>query len=155
MVVKLDATNHYVWADPVRIHQVFWNLITDGQAAASRDLRVLIVDDHADTRRILSRLLSKCGHEVATVDSAQAALKLLESNPFDAIISDIGLPDSSGYELVREAKKRQPLKASRSVDLAREDLRRSIQAGLIHVTKPLNFQIAISPTKGFVMKDCG
>jgi CheY-like chemotaxis protein len=100
------------------------------------------VDDHADTRRILSRLLSKYGHEVDTVDSAQGALKFLDSGRFDVLISDIGLPDSSGYELVREAKRRQPLKGvALSGFGTEEDVRLSIEAGFdYHVTKPVNFQ---------------
>jgi two-component system CheB/CheR fusion protein len=113
-----------------------------GEAGTSRSLQVLIVDDHADTRRILSRLLSKCGHEVATADSAQSALKVLDTDRFDALISDIGLPDSSGYELVREAKQRQPLKGiALSGFGAEEDVRRSIEAGFdYHLTKPVSFQ---------------
>ena len=113
-----------------------------GEAGTSRSIQVLIVDDHADTRRILSRLLSKCGHKVATADSAQSALKLLETDRFDALISDIRLPDSSGYELVREAKQRQPLKGiALSGFGAEEDVRRSIEAGFdYHLTKPVSFQ---------------
>ena len=79
-------------------------------AGSDRTLRVLMVDDDVDTRLILSRLLGKAGHDVVPVESVQGALKLLDSEQFDVLISDIGLPDSSGYELVREAKKRQPLK---------------------------------------------
>ena len=61
---------------------------------------------------------------------------------FDALISDIGLPDSSDYELVREAKQRQPLKGiALSRFGAEEDIRRSIEAGFdYHSTKPVSFQ---------------
>jgi PAS domain S-box-containing protein len=115
----------------------------NGRAAGTpRDLRVLIVDDDADTRRVLSRLLAKCGHTVETADSAQAALKFLDTARFDALISDIGLPDSSGYELVREVKRRQTLKgiALSGYGMA-EDVRRSIDAGFDHhLTKPVTFQ---------------
>jgi CheY-like chemotaxis protein len=59
-----------------------------------------------------------------------------------AIISDIGLPDSSGYELVREAKQRQSLKGiALSGFGTEEDVRRSMEAGFdYHLTKPVNFQ---------------
>jgi PAS domain S-box-containing protein len=112
------------------------------EQGASRGLHVLIVDDHADTRRILSRLLAKCGHEVAAVDSACDALKILDSRRFDALISDIGLPDTSGYELVREAKRRQPLNGIALSGFGTEDdVRRSVEAGFdYHLTKPVNFQ---------------
>jgi CheY-like chemotaxis protein len=115
---------------------------TNGDTAIARNLRLLLVDDHADTRRILSRLLGKCGHEVSTADSGQSALKLMETERFDALISDIGLPDSSGYEVVREAKRRQPV---RGIALSgfgmEEDVRRSLEAGFdYHLTKPVEFQ---------------
>jgi signal transduction histidine kinase len=114
---------------------------TNGEEASSRCLRLLLVDDHADTRRILSRLLGKCGHEVSTADSAQSALELLDRDRFDALISDIGLPDSSGYELVREAKGRQPLKGIALSGFGmEEDVRRSLEAGFdYHLTKPVEF----------------
>ncbi|MDP9003218.1 MAG: ATP-binding protein, partial [Verrucomicrobiota bacterium] len=114
---------------------------TNGEATPARSLRLLLVDDHADTRRILSRLLGKCGHEVSTADCAESALQLLERDRFDALISDIGLPDSSGYELVREAKGRQALKGIALSGFGmEEDVRRSLEAGFdYHLTKPVEF----------------
>ena len=82
-----------------------------GRTTAPKSLRLLLVDDHADTRAVLSRLLNKSGHEVVTADSVEKALELLDSRQFDALISDIGLPISSGHDLVRETKRRQSLKA--------------------------------------------
>jgi PAS domain S-box-containing protein len=107
----------------------------------SRKLRLLLVDDHADTRSVLSRLLTKCGHEVVTSDSAQGALKILAASQFDALISDIGLPDGSGYDLVRKAKEQQSLKGvALSGFGTEEDIRRSAEAGFdYHLTKPIDF----------------
>ena len=115
---------------------------SNGDFSIARTLRLLLVDDHADTRRILSRLLGRCGHEVATADSGQSALKLMETERFDALISDIGLPDSSGYELVREAKRRQPMQGIALSGFGmEEDVRRSLEAGFdYHLTKPVEFQ---------------
>jgi PAS domain S-box-containing protein len=115
---------------------------SNGNVGTERSLNILVVDDDADTRRILSRLLSKCGYEIAAVDCVQGALKLLEKDRFDTLISDISLPDSSGYELVREVKQRQWVT---SIALSgfgtEEDVRRSIEAGFdYHLTKPVNFQ---------------
>jgi PAS domain S-box-containing protein len=109
---------------------------------APKSLRLLLVDDHADTRAVLSRLLTKSGHEVVMVDSADKALKILDGGRFDALISDIGLPDCSGYELVREAKRRQPLKGIALSGLGMDDdILRSMEAGFdSHLTKPINFQ---------------
>jgi PAS domain S-box-containing protein len=108
----------------------------------SKRLRLLLVDDHADTRGLLSRLLTKSGHEVVTADSAQKALKILKDRRFDALISDIGLPETSGYELMRQAKERQSLKGIALSGLGMDDdVRRSIEAGFDHhLTKPINFQ---------------
>ena len=108
----------------------------------TQTLRILIVDDDGDTRLILSRLLTKVGHDVVTADSLQSALKILENHHFDALISDIGLPDGNGYQLMGEAKKRQSLKGiALSGFGAEEDVRRSMEAGFdYHLTKPVNFQ---------------
>jgi len=115
---------------------------SNGDVGTEKSLNILIVDDDADTRRILSRLLSKCGYKVAAVDCVQGALKLLEKDHFDTLISDISLPDSSGYELIREVKQR---KWVTSIALsgfgAEEDVRRTVEAGFDHhLTKPVNFQ---------------
>ena len=120
-------------------------VVTDGaisRARSSKKLRLLLVDDHDDTRGLLSRLLNKCGHEVITADSVQNALSVLDRAKFDAVISDVGLPGTSGYELIREAKQRQPLKGVALSGLGMdEDLRRSRDAGFdYHLTKPINFQ---------------
>jgi PAS domain S-box-containing protein len=117
----------------------------DGASAgvtAAKKLRLLLVDDHADTRGVLSRLLAKSGHDVLTADSAQKALELLDTGRFDALISDIGLPEVSGYELVRQAKQRQPLTGIALSGLGMdEDVQRSLEAGFDHhLTKPINFQ---------------
>ena len=110
--------------------------------AVTRNLQVLVVDDHADTRDILSRLLIRCGHDVAAVDSARGALDLVNTRSFDAVISDIGLPDSSGYDLVRAVKQRQQVKGIALSGFGTEqDIRRSKEAGFdYHLTKPVNFQ---------------
>jgi PAS domain S-box-containing protein len=113
----------------------------DGRTGSTRSLQLLLVDDHADTRFVLSRLLEKSGHRVACAHSVEEALKLLEKERFDALISDIGLPDRSGYELISEAKQHQPL---RGVALSgfgmEEDVRRSLEAGFdYHLTKPIDF----------------
>ncbi len=113
-----------------------------GVAMAAKNLRLLLVDDHADTRSVLSRLLAKSGHEVVTADSAEKALEILDGRQFDALISDIGLPETSGYELVRQAKQRQSLTGIALSGLGMdEDVQRSLEAGFDHhLTKPINFQ---------------
>ena len=69
--------------------------------------RILIVEDHTDSRRLLSRLLKRWGFEVSTAKNFRAGLDLINAKTFDALLCDIGLPDGSGYALVAEAKHRQ------------------------------------------------
>jgi PAS domain S-box-containing protein len=106
----------------------------------SKSLQILLVDDHRDTRSVLSRLLKRFGHEVTTTDSVKGALQFLDSREFDTLISDIGLPDDTGYNLVREAKRRQPLRAIALSGFGMEaDIQRSLEAGFdYHVTKPVD-----------------
>jgi two-component system, chemotaxis family, CheB/CheR fusion protein len=102
-------------------------------------LRILLVEDHEDTRRAMSRLLRMQGHAVTAADTVRAALDLAAREVFDLLISDIGLPDGSGLELMRQ------LQQVRGIALSgfgtEDDLRRSREAGFAyHLTKPVNFR---------------
>lgn len=69
-------------------------------------MRILIVEDHDDTRDALERFLSRCGYGVAVAADLRTALNLLQSQPFEAVVSDIALPDGTGYALISEARRR-------------------------------------------------
>ena len=69
-------------------------------------MRILIVEDHDDTRDALERFLSRCGYGVAVAADLRTALNLLQAQPFDALVTDIALPDGTGYALVSEARRR-------------------------------------------------
>jgi DNA-binding response OmpR family regulator len=69
-------------------------------------MRILLVEDHEDTRNILTRLLKHWGFDVAPVANLQRGLEQLDSEPLDVILSDIGLPDGTGYALISEARRR-------------------------------------------------
>lgn len=75
-----------------------------------RALAILVVDDHADTVRALNRLLSTLGHEVRSATSVQGALELARAHPFDLLISDLGLPDGTGLDLMRQMNQLRPTK---------------------------------------------
>ena len=102
--------------------------------------RLLLVDDHPDTARTLARLLTRSGYEVRTASSVAAALKLAAAEPFDLVVSDIGLPDGTGYELMQEARARYGLCGiALSGYGMEEDMRRSKDVGFVeHVVKPVN-----------------
>lgn len=120
-----------------------------------RSLHLLVVDDHPQTLRVLAALLRKQGHKVLTAECAQAAIKLLEDEHFDGLISDIGLPDGNGCDVMRAAKARQSLVGIALSGFGmEEDVRRSIDAGFEHhLTKPIDFQelekfVGAIPTRG-------
>ena len=69
-------------------------------------MRILVVEDHADTRNVLAALLKRWGHDVSAADTLKGGLNRLNSEPpVDVIVSDIALPDGTGYALVSEARR--------------------------------------------------
>jgi PAS domain S-box-containing protein len=103
-------------------------------------LRILLVEDHRDTQRTFSRLLTHFGHDVLVANSKQSALELLGSGEIDVLLCDVGLPDGSGYEVVSQAKRKQPIKAIAITGFGTEkDFRRSKEAGFdSHLVKPVD-----------------
>jgi CheY-like chemotaxis protein len=69
-------------------------------------MRILVVEDHQDTRQVLTHLLTHWGYDVYPAETLESGLNRLESEPFDVILSDIALPDGTGYALVSEARRR-------------------------------------------------
>ena len=70
-------------------------------------MRILFVEDHQDTRQVLTRLLTRWGFDVAPAGTLKTGLNRLESEPIEVILSDIALPDGTGYALVSEARRRE------------------------------------------------
>ena len=104
-----------------------------------RPLRILLVEDHGDTAVMMQCLLVTQGHEVETAGDVSTAVTLAESRPFDLLVSDLGLPDGSGVDLMRTLRQRGH--ALPGVALSGfgqdEDIRRSREAGFAaHLTKP-------------------
>jgi PAS domain S-box-containing protein len=110
-------------------------------AGGVRPLRVLLVDDHADTLRAMQRLLRHAGHTVVTAHCVAQAVQQVEQDGFDVVISDIGLPDGSGLDVMRQARKRHPqLPGIALTGFGMEqDVSRSEAAGFsVHLTKPVD-----------------
>jgi PAS domain S-box-containing protein len=103
-------------------------------------MRILLVEDHDDTRRVLARLLSHFGHEVTASATVEEALQAFRTQPFDAILSDIGLPDGTGYDVISEAKRSSDVWGVALTGFGMsEDIRRSKEAGFeFHLTKPVD-----------------
>jgi CheY-like chemotaxis protein len=104
--------------------------------------RILLVEDHAATRFALERLLMRRQFEVATTASLAGAKALMHEGKFDILISDVGLPDGSGYELMGELKADPSLKGIALTGYGMDqDLERSKDAGFrAHLTKPVTAQ---------------
>src|SRR6266436_2234255 len=105
-----------------------------------KPLRILLVEDHRDTRRTLSRLLTHFGHEVLAADNIRSALKIADAGNVEVLLCDIGLPDGSGYEVISQTKRKQPIKAVAITGFGTEDdIRRSKEAGFdFHLVKPID-----------------
>ena len=108
----------------------------------SKPLRILLVEDHNDTRRTMSRLLTHFGHDVVTADNVEGAMARMASNNIDAVLCDIGLPDGSGYEVAAQARANGGIKTVALTGFGTEqDVQRSKEAGFdFHLVKPINFQ---------------
>ena len=108
-----------------------------------RQLEILLVEDHDDTSRVLSRLLERLGHHVRVADSVASAVAAAKL-PFDLLLSDIGLPDGTGIDLIQELRRGNnftvPAVALTGFGME-EDVAKSREAGFTeHLTKPINFQ---------------
>jgi CheY-like chemotaxis protein len=103
--------------------------------------RVLVVDDHVDTCTGMKMMLERRGYRVAVAHTADEAVEKTEQEEFDLVISDIGLPDRSGYELMKELSTTRSLRGIALSGFGMEnDVSRARAAGFSeHLTKPINF----------------
>ncbi len=110
------------------------------QPVFSRTLRLLVIEDHEATLTVLSRLLTRSGHHVTTAGTMREALTAFAAERFDAVISDLGLPDGSGLDLMREIQRLRPVPAIALSGYGMEDdLRQTKDAGFFaHLVKPVN-----------------
>lgn len=102
-------------------------------------LRVFIVENHEDTRFLLGLLLEQLGHTVASAGTVQEALDNIPGSRSDVLISDVGLPDGNGWELlVRLGDQRPPYAVAMSGFGMSSDRERSLAAGYRHhLLKPV------------------
>ena len=108
----------------------------------STGLNILLVEDHKDTRICIQRLLEASTHRVTSTGTAHDALGLAETARFDLVISDLGLPDLSGHELMRRLHARFNIPGIALSGYGMEaDLAQSREAGFkYHLTKPVSFE---------------
>lgn len=114
--------------------------VSSDTSAANRKFRVLLVEDHRETATILAKLLERSGHTVAVAHTVESALSRASAEPFDLIISDIGLPDGTGHDLMRQIRKTCGIPGVALTGYGMEDdLNRSREFGFAeHIVKPVN-----------------
>jgi signal transduction histidine kinase/ActR/RegA family two-component response regulator len=107
------------------------------------DMRLLIVEDHDDTREVLARLLSRRGYSVEAARDAREALTLASRKNFDLLISDIALPDATGCQLLEELNGRYALHGIAISGFGLDaDLAQSNSAGFLeHLVKPIDLKM--------------
>jgi signal transduction histidine kinase/ActR/RegA family two-component response regulator len=112
-----------------------------GTQATKPVRRVLVVDDHFDTCTGMKMMLERRGYRVTLAHTADQAVERTRHEEFDLVISDIGLPDRSGYELMQELSTTKGLRGIALSGFGMEnDVRRARAAGFSeHLTKPINF----------------
>ena len=123
-------------------------------------LHILAVDDEADTRFLLASIFESRGAQVTVADSAADALEQMKTNRFDVLISDVGMPERDGYELIARVRQlaagdggRIPAVALTAYARA-EDRVRILAAGFqMHVPKPVEPSELLSIVAGLAGRD--
>jgi signal transduction histidine kinase/DNA-binding response OmpR family regulator len=108
--------------------------------AERKSMRVLLVEDHEDTNRSLTHLLRRRGYHVQAARSVQSALEMAATEQFDVLVSDIGLPDGSGIDLMQQLTTNHPVFGIALTGFGmEEDVRRSHEVGFHHhLIKPVD-----------------
>jgi PAS domain S-box-containing protein len=103
-------------------------------------LRLLLVEDNEPTLEVMTALLELAGHDVRPAADLRTARQLAESHEFDLVVSDLGLPDGSGFDLMAELRDRYGLQGIAVSGFGmEEDLRRSRESGFReHLVKPVD-----------------
>lgn len=123
--------------------------------APNKAVRILLVDDHEDTLEFMSRFLALCGHEVVTAATYQQALRVSQEQEFDLLLSDLGLPDGDGYQLMRTLQAASPIKGlALSGYGMNADVQASLAAGFsAHLTKPCDLSLLSATIEKIVSYD--
>jgi len=109
------------------------------RSAERQPMRILLVEDHEDTNRSLTNLLRRRGYHVQSALTFQSALDLGAKEQFDVLISDLGLPDGSGIDLIQKLASKPPLGIALTGFGMEQDVRRSREVGFQHhLVKPID-----------------
>ncbi|MDZ8106133.1 MAG: response regulator [Nostoc sp. DedQUE12a] len=121
------------------------SFISDPDTPFPSDTQILVVDDEPDIRDLVTFILQDYGVEVTAVASAQEALQALSESIPDVLISDIGMPKTDGYMLMREVRKRSPQEGGHVPAIALTayageiNQQQALEAGFqLHIPKPID-----------------
>ena len=148
---------YQVDASGSRVHPAARDLLSRVDDCTDRldGLRILVVDDESDTRELLRQGLEYCGAKVRVAASAAEALQALTGSYPDILISDIGMPQVDGYELIRQIRQRPKEHGGKVPAIAltaytrTEDRLQAMRAGYdMHVPKPVELAelVAVAAT---------
>ena len=107
-------------------------------------MRVLVVDDEADARRVLAMVLERVGAVVATAGSVPAAIEALAKARPDVLVSDLGMPDQDGFDLIRHVRQdghdaRDLPAVALTAFVQKDDAHLALLAGFqVHLPKPVD-----------------
>jgi PAS domain S-box-containing protein len=123
------------------------NGVVDCESLHLEGVKILVVDDEQDARTLIRRVLEQCKAEVITASSAAEGLEAVKQHKPDILISDIGMPNTDGYQFLRQVRKLPRDQGGRTPAIAltafarSEDRTRAMLAGYqVHIAKPLEAQ---------------
>jgi CheY-like chemotaxis protein/anti-sigma regulatory factor (Ser/Thr protein kinase) len=116
--------------------------LLDFETGAGGPAEILLVEDHEDTARVMQRILESAGYTVARASQIGEARALAQTRKFDLLISDVGLPDGTGLDLMRELRASGGISGIALSGFGTdEDLAASRAAGFAdHLTKPIDWE---------------
>jgi signal transduction histidine kinase/DNA-binding response OmpR family regulator len=131
------------------------NGLPAGFSKLLKGLRILVVDDEADSRDLVTAILTRCGSKVRCCESAAEALKAFREWKPDLLVSDIGMPNEDGYELIKKLRKLR-LKRAKEIPVVAltayatdDDRERTLSAGFqVHVAKPIEPEALVRSIAG-------
>ena len=131
------------------------NGLPAGFSKLLKGLRILVVDDEADSRDLVTAILTRCGGKVRCCESVAEALKTFREWKPNLLVSDIGMPNEDGYELIKKLRKLR-LKRAREIPVVAltayatdDDRERTLSAGFqVHVAKPIEPEALVRSIAG-------
>jgi PAS domain S-box-containing protein len=116
-------------------------LFLESEPPQPRHVQILFVEDHEDTARVLGRILRNAGFDVSQAGTVTEALALAAGRHFDLLVSDLGLPDGSGLDLMKQLRDAQGITGIALSGFGTDDdIAASLAAGFAaHLTKPVDW----------------